>query len=86
MVILISLLLKFGTIFSDDNRRSSGSRDYDRREGGGRDRQRDGDRKVIARDNRNDGGKSGNERGSETRRDKSPPPMKKYEEAKAPVS
>ena len=71
---------------SDDNRASGGGRDYDRREGGGRDRQRDGDRRAITRDNRPEARRSGNERGSENRREKSPPPLKKFEEAKAPVS
>ena len=68
-----------------DNRRTGGDRNFDRRNGP-RDRQtddkRDIDRRGITRDNRNDK-KPGSD---ENRRDTTPPPMKKFEEAKVPVS
>ena len=68
-----------------DNRRTGGDRNFDKRDGP-RDRQtedkRDTDRRGITRDNRNDK-KPGND---ENRRDTTPPPMKKFEEAKVPVS
>ena len=63
-----------------------GDRNYDRRDDGRdrrRDDRRDGDRNQSSRDNRQDGRKQGHE---ETRRNKSPPPMKKVDETKAPVS
>merc|ERR1712226_1109098 len=61
-----------------------GDRNYDRRDDGRdrrRDDRRDGDRNQSSRDNRQDGRKQGHE---ETRRNKSPPPMKKVDETKAP--
>ena len=68
-----------------DNRRAGGDRNFDRRDGP-RDRhtddKRDTDRKGITRDHRNDK-KPGSD---ENRRDTTPPPMKKFEEAKVPVS
>ena len=78
----------FFLFIENDNRRGGGGRDYERRDGGGRDRRRDNDKKDsdrrgMTRDNPNDTRKYGHE---DTRRDKSPPLVKKYEEAKVPVS
>ena len=70
----------------NDNRRIGGDRNYDRNDGV-REPQRDdrkyGDRRDMHRDGRNQGKSYGNE---ESQRNKTPPPMKKIEEAKVPVS
>ena len=66
---------------------SGGDRQYDRRDDGRdrrRDDRRDGDRHHDRnRDNRHDGGRQGH---NDNRRNRTPPPMKKVDEQKAPVS
>lgn len=73
-------------LIDNDNRGTVGERNYDGKDGG-REPQRDdrkyGDRKGIPRDGRPEAKSHGSDEG---RRDKSPPPMKKIEETKVPVS
>ena len=77
-------LIKHNPIFTTGG---GGDRNYDRRDDGRdrrRDDRRDGDRHHDRnRDNRQDGRRQGHD---DNRRNKSPPPMKKVDEQKAPVS
>ena len=62
-----------------------GDRNYDRRDDGRdrrRDDRRDGDRHHGNRDNRQDGRRHGHD---DNKRNRTPPPMKKVEESRAPV-
>ena len=63
-----------------------GDRNYDRRDDRRDDRRRDdrrdGDRHHGGRDNRQDGRRQGHD---DNKRNRTPPPMKKVEESKAPV-
>ena len=73
-------------IFRRRDHTGRGERNYDRRDDGRdrrRDDRRDGDRNQGSRDNRHDGRRHGHE---ESRKNKSPPPMKKIDETKAPVN
>ena len=67
----------------NDNRRTGGERNYDSGRQPHRDDKKYGDRKGMPRDGRQEPKREGSE---EIRRDKTPPPMKKFEEAKIPVS
>ena len=67
------------TVIENQTRRIGGDKHYDRHDGG---RDPQNDRRAIARDGKHEGRRYGNE---ESRRDKTPP-MKKFEETKAPVS
>ena len=80
---LLAKIFHPSILIDNDNRRISGERNYD----GGREPHRhdrkDGDRKGMPRGGRQEPKRQGSE---EIRRDKTPPPMKKFEEAKVPVS
>merc|ERR1712150_155167 len=65
---------------ANTDNQNTGRRDHTGR-GERNDDRRDGDRNQGSRDNRHDGRRHGHE---ESRKNKSPPPMKKIDETKAP--
>ena len=73
-------------IIIDSVHLKDGDRNYDRRDDRRDDRRkddrRDGDRHHGGRDNRQDGRRQGHD---DNKRNRTPPPMKKVEESKAPV-
>ena len=65
-------------VIENPTRRIGGDKQYERHDG----REPQNDRRATARDGKHEGRRYGNE---ESRRDKTPP-LKKFEETKAPVS